>query len=130
MCLTKKCLLQRKLEQGTEHPIDDDKDETAGSLNGDTCDGHVWNLSVHIYDPCPNDTWYNYRMKWYLFTQSASIRVLQKDFNKLWANYFCNAEKDIHRLSDKQISRYFEFDLLDADPSFKRWFHAIKRSMA
>ena len=108
----------------------DDEYSSLTHLTGDSADGYIFNLAVHIYKPYPNDIWYKYKLKWYLFTQSASIRVSQSDFNKFWPKYFVDAEKDIHKLTDDEIKKkYFSFDLMESDTGFKRWYHAIRRTL-
>merc|ERR1711972_1088686 len=97
-------------------------------LSGDSSDGFMWNVSVHVGKP-EKAEWYRYKMKWYLFTQSATIRVDQSDLNKFWCRYFVDAEKDVDRMSDNEIRKFFQLDLQNADPSFKRWYHAIRRSL-
>merc|ERR1712087_1100248 len=86
-------------------------------LSGDSSDGFMWNVSVHVAKS-DKPEWYGYAMRWYLFTQSASIRVDQSDFNKFWCRYFVDAEKDVDRMSDKDIRKHFQLDLQEADPGF------------
>lgn len=141
MYLTKQCILPRKVKRLNDYRISEesvrrgnrslkeDADET-DHLTGDSGNGVMFNISVHIYPPYPNSIWYKYRMKWYWFTQSASIRLMHTDFTKFWYRYFVDPEKDVDRMSTQQMKRYFQFDLEEVDVGFKRWYHAIRRTVS
>merc|ERR1719474_325950 len=141
MYLTKNCILPRKVKTLDSFSIGSKKKRRGNRtrkengdevehLNGDSGGGVMFNISVHIYPPFPNNVWYQYRMKWYWFANSASIRLMHTDFTRFWCKYFVDPEKDIDAMNAQQLKKYFKGDLEEIDVQFKRWYHAIRRTMS
>ena len=111
--LTKSCIIPRK-----NHYM---------HIGGDTTDGWLFNISAHI-QKSKNDTWYKYEQRWYIFLQSAALRFFPQDMTNLWPKYFIDSDEDSDKFTYDQIKKQFAIDLQETDPSYKRWYYAIKRS--
>ena len=96
-------------------------------VGGDTTDGWFFNVSVHI-EMAKRETWYKYDQRWYLFLQSAALRFFPQDITILWPKYFTESDEDPEKFTKDKIEKSFAFNLEESDPSYKRWYYAIKRS--
>eukprot|EP01083_Nonionella_stella_P111466 326917_1 len=140
MYMTKTCILPRTYARvkeykdgiGRKMPSYNYQPDVAMSgndhLGGGGRGSWTWNLSVHVEKPYPNDMWYKHKVKWYLWAGGASIRVHHNDINNFWFKFLADAEKDIHKMSNKDLKKYFKLNLEDSDVGFKRWYYALRRS--
>ena len=115
--LTKQCLIPRK-----NHHM---------HIGGDLSEGWLFCLSAHVERPrmlAEQAEWYGCRQRWYLFLQSAALRFFARDLTRLWPKYFIDVDEDGEQLTAEQVQQQFAVQLEEQDPSYKRWYYAIKRS--